>query len=565
MQVKSLETKLDHVVSLLEDSKRRCTTSTLCEEQQCCCVCRHNYDSRHPIERRSSDELQSKENISEKPARRRKVGISNPNLDTACLSEREEPVEERGSLKSGQSLNNNNYVRNSMKIEPDGCHFLSPGFGYNDGDSLLSRHSSTYGISDNCPSPNPSTGSSEDSYHSRDNIHHHGQSMLPNDIMVPPYGDSCQSRDNIAYHDYQVPSDGRPLFTHRAPVHSTCLEIPVHNFTPPQHELYGRQDLYGAFSDSFMAQQFGGSTGDHSTDLPTATLPQPQSTNQLSGRRIHGQSPLDCDHNQSTVMAPPPSSPSSQYGDHDNSGNCSSQHKVPGLCVSPNFDVDEDVSVPVHNDNNPSLDLMACGQLDNYNMPKQKAFSEERPALETGSRFHESSLGMPLSPEDQASDVGLMEDSLQTPRDCYLPDELGTSGDNSQDPRPEMCLEDNPLNSEYQAHGNSQQFVKEDRISDGSTSKDGWSTHEKQHDGTYAERLEEDKCHSSFPYSCDENAGTESIRLSMEPDRNVSGGYSHGISPKSSDSEDSDMNMVDRSHDVAVVTPGPGNVQETRM
>ena len=520
------------MVTLLEDSKRRRTAPTLCEEQQlCCCMCRHNYESCHRTERRSSGELQSKENISnkEKPVRRRKVGLSNLNLDKGCLSEREEPAEEqsRSSLKSGQSLDNNNYVRNSLKIETDGCNFLSPGYGYDDGDSYLSRHSSTYGISDNCPSPNPSTGSSEDSYQSRHNVHHNAQNMLlPNHGTVPLYSNSCRSGEDTGYHDDQIPSDGmRPLYSNHSPDHGTFLEIPIHDFTPPQHELYGRQNLY---DDSFTPPQFGASdnsylgmsssvghlshiVGDesgsghdhHSTDFSAATLPSSSlhKTNQLSGERIPGQSPLDSDYNHSTVIVPPPSSTSSQCGDHSNSINHLSQHGIPKLYVPPSYNLGEDLFLPDYDANNPSYDskmLEDGGQLDNDNIPDQKAFSEERSVLETEARFQKSSLGKPSSPEqtmcvkeDLTSDVGSME----------------SLGDKSlSQAHRDSCL-------------------------------------------TQGQRISDDKDQDEF---------------SVALHRKNSGGHLHQVSPKSSRSEESDTNMVDRLRDV-IITPGMCDVQETRM
>lgn len=609
--MKSLETKLDHVVTLLVDSKRRRSAPPLCEEQgPCCCMCRHNCDNCHRAEKLSSDELQNKENISnkEKPVRRRKVGMNNLNLDKGCLSEREEPAAEeqsRSSVKSGQNLDNNNYVRNSVKIETDGCNFLSPGYGYDDGDSYLSRQSSTYGISDNCPSPNPSTASSEDSYQSRDNIHHNSQNMLlPSNGMVPVYSDSCQSRDDVGYHDDQIPSDGMPpLYSHHAPEHGTFLEISVHDFTPPQHELYGRQNVYGS---SFTPPQFGASSnshlgmssaaghlspnyGDvsgsghdhHSTDLSTATLPYspPHGTNQLPDDRIPGQSPLDSGYNHSTVMVPPPSSESSQCGDHSNSTNSLSEHRIPELHILPSYKLDEDLSLLDHDGNNSShhFKMLTDGeQLGNDNIPDQEAISEERPVLETGARFYKSSLGKLLSPEqtvcsteDLTSDVGPKESfgdkcSSHALRDSCLIHGQRISDDNNMGQKPEMCLENNPL--ECQKHGNGLQFVRKDRPSDGILRED-LSISDQMSEGNGQEkvaRLEEDQeCHSSLLCSYDENAGTER-KVPMASDRKKSGVHLHEVSPNSSDSEESSTNMVDRLHDV-IITPGICDIQETRM
>ena len=349
----------------MEDSKRKTTFS-----KESCSMCNHKYRCEQHTERCCSEGFQNKDNFlseeSKKPTRRRKLGMSNQNLNNDRLSEREELVSNeelrRVSSNCEQNLDQcfgRRYSENSLKIETDGRNYLSPGYSC-DGTSNLSRQSSSYGISDNCPSPNPS--SSDESYHHSKNDDL-PQNML-SDGMVPHYREGYQSKDDTSNDTGQIPISGSsPMYesSFHVPEHGTSVEIPVESSISSDQDLYGDQTSCVQAS-GFIPPQFGksnqgylgtstGSSGKHispghgytpgnnhaSPELSTATLPSLYSDNstggdQLSDSRIPVipyQSPEDFDH--SVVMVPPPPSESSQYGDGSSSANQSSDHRIPEL------------------------------------------------------------------------------------------------------------------------------------------------------------------------------------------------------------------------------------------
>lgn len=580
-------------------------------------MCGHNYDNSQHSEQHSSEELQSKENISshesEKPVRRRKVAMSNPHLNRSSLSEREEPVSNedlrsRASLKSGQNLdqclNNNNYGGSSLQIETDGRNYLSPGYGYEDGASL-SRQSSAYGISDNCPSPNPS--SSDESYHSKDDDHHHSHMLLQSDGMLPLYSESYQSKDD--HHDDQIPSDDTsPLYgqSYHAPEHGTVVDIPVHGFISPDHKLYGDSftpGQYGTSNKGYLGTSTASSPGhmspsygcigdaghDHfSTDLSTATLPSSSlyggnGTNQLPDSRIPElsyQSPQDSNHDHSTVTVPPPSSASSQYDDNGTDANQSTS----GLNNQPSSYSVQDSSSPTcarpDNTNQPhGSKLSADGELiaSDDNVPEQKIVLEERPLSEHekevnyGAACRESLPGKTLAPEEMicleenpVSDYGQIESlpdqALSQAHSCQ---ERSISESNYEDKKPELklCLEDNPLEHENvaekpQTHGDNCHLTKGHRTA-GSTNEQRTS------DGNCPEkdtRLQGDESYlSPFPCSYDERARTDSAFFSVDSESKKP--HSSEASPQSSDSE-----LSNRNRSCDDVTMGTyDDIQETRM
>ena len=505
-----------------------------------------------------------------KPARRRKVGMSNQSLNVS-LSERQELAANEGR-NSGCLPSKPNYGENSLHVETDGRNFLSPRYGY--GDSHLSRQSSAYGISDNCPSPNPS--SSDESYHSKDEDQ---CNMLSPDGVLALYGESCQ--DN--HHDDQIPSDGMHPFGQS--YHTS--EHGGEGFISPSHELYrASNDIpprYGASNKGYEGNS-AGSTGDHispnygylsgdhfSTDLSAATSPSLYGCNQLPDcSRIPGvsyQSPQDFDH--STVMVPPPpSSVSSQYGDTSTGTNQSPERRIPELNYHP------------ASENGQDLPSSNWNRTDDTNhgddVSEEKILLEERPLLERHDGCIKNSPGMASDTirfeENPASSCGerLPDQALsQQAHSCHPSEERRSDCDyQNKNPKLELCLEDNPLAPDGESlPGKS---LSEDHGEKCPRTCDS-AQERRTSDDNYPER--DTKCetdenyHPSFPQ--DEHARANSAYFSVDPEGKEP--YDEA-SAHSSDSEQSNGNARDRSRDrsrdndvTVVISRTSDDMQETRM
>ncbi len=577
-------------------------------------MCGHHYDNSQHSGQRSSEELQTKENNSSQesknPVRRRKMGMSNQNLNKVHLSEEELAFKERRSrvslLQCGQNLDqcleNSNCSGNSPKIESDGRNYLSPGYGYDDGESSLSRQSSAYGISDNCPSPNPS--SSDESYQTKDDDQR-SQTMSPSDGILPLYGESYQSKGD--HQDDQIPSGGmHPLYgkSYHTPERDTVEHTPVHGFISPDREVYGEHKLYGASGDTqygtsnkgYLGTSAHSSTGPISpyydnipistkfSSLPSSSL---YGDNQLSDSRAPGlsyQSPQDSDQYHSTIMVPPPSvASSSQYGDTSTGGNQSSEIGIPALNYQAPSDCnsDQDLSSPSCGGTDDNIEPRSCemsadgsndGATEEEIFLEETPFSEDGKDVSSGPGCHDSSPGKTSEEiicleENPASDCG------QQTHSC-LTQEHKTSDCDHPDKKPElrMCLEDNPLGGAYQSsdekplsqthRGNCHLTRTSDSTHDDSRPALKTTDSNNPQGGT---RLETDTNYLS-PYSClyDERPRTDSAFFSVDSDSKKPCDHSDEASSHSSDSELSSRSTIDRSceNDIA---RRYHDIQETRM
>ena len=456
---------------------------------------------------------------SKKPTRRRKIGTSNQNLNRVSLSERQEQVgdEERrtGFLQSEPNYGNNN----SLQVETDGHNYLSPHYG--DGETHLSRQSSAYGISDNCPSPNPS--SSDESYHSKDDDRS-SRNVLSPDGMLALYGEGYQG-----HHDGQI----HPLFGQSySGEHATVVD----GFTSPEHELYrgASNDTplqYGASNKGYEGNSTG-STGDHlspnhgyisgdhfSTGLSAAVSPSLYGCNQLRDSRIP-----DSDHDHSTMMVPPPSSVSSQLGDTSTGTNQSPERTIPWLDYHPPSEPDQDPPSSNGKRTNESSD----------DVSERKIFLEERPSLQRGNS----------RPEYHVSSGGITPDEI-----CFEENPVSECGEGER-------LADKNL-SQMHSYLSSERVRKSDIPKDGGQRRTG--------DGNYPERNRkcevDEKSHST--YSQNKPGRTDAAFCSVDSTSRSPCDEVH-----SSDSEESNRNALDRScdNDVAVVISRTSDdLQETRM
>ncbi|XP_028405869.1 potassium voltage-gated channel subfamily KQT member 1-like isoform X3 [Dendronephthya gigantea] len=224
-QVKTLESKVDKMITLLEDSKRER------EERKFCCGHDHSSKQRTTMEQLKRENLPSVE--IRRSMRRRKIGTNSQNLQHVCLSERDE-------LVSSEEMSPRNRATDKpclsggtpVNFESNGSKHLSPEPNYDDGSCYLSRQSSAYGISDNCPSPNSS--SSDESYQSKDD--YQNGSEMPHNGILPLYGETYQLKDD----NNHIQSNDSIAPEYSEGCHEPEMEVPVFQFALPD----GEQNMY---------------------------------------------------------------------------------------------------------------------------------------------------------------------------------------------------------------------------------------------------------------------------------------------------------------------------------
>lgn len=404
MQVKGLETKLDRVITLLEDCERRASLN-VCKELQSCSVCGHNCENDAPAERR--ERLQNKGNNCsqdvKKTVRRRKIALGKITLSESGESDQSQNKRLANSV-SCRGSNNQGAV---VQFKTDGPHFLSPGYGSHD-DRPLSRQSSAYGISDNCPSTNPS--SSDESCHSKDEEHDR-KNLIQSNGIVPMYGENCCAEGLCPKPSHSAPLlDGdfiatSDIYRYHVPERETAGVISEHGFVPSV--LHGKGTecggvcggvlccQRGSINPGYTAHSYDSSAGHVSasdftdeqylTGIPLVTSYDCGNTSQAGDSSTTGvvrQSPHYGESSNSqnsdlkvpehlyqsastdSVSGPPPVS--------SHCGKINARRKIPGLSIYPCSD--QELSTSKRTDDK----LSDYKMLDDTSL-EEKTFQDERP------------------------------------------------------------------------------------------------------------------------------------------------------------------------------------------
>ncbi|XP_028405868.1 uncharacterized protein LOC114528434 isoform X2 [Dendronephthya gigantea] len=343
-QVKTLESKVDKMITLLEDSKRER------EERKFCCGHDHSSKQRTTMEQLKRENLPSVE--IRRSMRRRKIGTNSQNLQHVCLSERDE-------LVSSEEMSPRNRATDKpclsggtpVNFESNGSKHLSPEPNYDDGSCYLSRQSSAYGISDNCPSPNSS--SSDESYQSKDD--YQNGSEMPHNGILPLYGETYQLKDD----NNHIQSNDSIAPEYSEGCHEPEMEVPVFQFALPDGEqnMYGRKhfiphESYGTSNPGYIETSNGSSLNCPSTDISSSTTPSVfgASSIQICDSKIIGlnyQSPQDhSDPDHSSVGIPTLLSP---YPVNDNNfgANRAPAQRKSGLKSQLSNDIYHQINSPV--------------------------------------------------------------------------------------------------------------------------------------------------------------------------------------------------------------------------